>query len=58
VLTGSRLGYALIPSLLLLGHGALADYDERHYFQWLAALQVLAYGQWRAVAYALSMTVA
>lgn len=43
---------------LLLGHGALADYDERRYFQSLAAVRALAHGEYHAAAYALSMTAA
>lgn len=42
--------------LLLLGRGALADYDERRYFQSFAALRAAAQGNWHAVAYSLSMT--
>ena len=48
----------LLLRLLLLGRGALADYDERRYFQSLAAVRALAHGHWHAAAYALSMTAA
>lgn len=43
---------------LLLGRGALADYDERRYYQSLAAVRAIVHGRWPEVAYDLSMTAA
>ena len=44
--------------LLLLGRGALADYDERRYFESFAAVRALARADWPAFAHALSSTAA
>lgn len=48
-------GSLLLLRLLLLGSGALVDYDERRYFQSFEALRAAAHGQWQACAFALSM---
>jgi hypothetical protein len=48
-------GGLLLLRLLLLGSGALVDYDERRYFQSFEALRAAAHGHWQACAFALSM---
>jgi hypothetical protein len=48
----------LLLRLALLGRGALADYDERRYYQSFDALRAAAHGDWQACCYALSMTAA
>jgi hypothetical protein len=45
----------LLLRLALLGHGTLADYDERRYIQSFEAVRAALHGHWQACAFALSM---